>query len=129
MAAVVTVAEVAHGSIRATVITWTSHTDGSATQAVTIDGQILRVVTNPGATAPTDNYDITFVDADGQDVMEGFLANRDTTNTEVVYPYKEVALTGAVPVALYPLPGCGLVTFTLANAGDTKGGVCTVYWR
>ena len=49
-------------------------------------GCIAKVVTNPGSTAPTDNYDITLTDSDGVDLMGGELANRDTANSEVAVP-------------------------------------------
>ena len=49
-----------------------------------IDGCLFYVVTNPGTPAPTDNYDITFIDEDSIDQAGGQLANRDTTNTENV---------------------------------------------
>ena len=38
--------------------------------------------TDPGSTAPTDNYDIV-INVDGFDICGGVLANRDTTNTEM----------------------------------------------
>lgn len=49
---------------------------------VHIDGTLLAIETNPGAVAPTDNYDITLVDADGLDRLGGVGADRDTANTE-----------------------------------------------
>jgi hypothetical protein len=70
-------------------ITWTADTDGSYTDYTTaenMDGYVFMVVTNPGATAPTDNYDITLADSDGCDVSGGELANRDTANTEQIIP-------------------------------------------
>lgn len=51
-----------------------------------IEGYVILVVTNPGATAPTDNYDITLTDEDSVDVMGGELANRDTSNSEQAIP-------------------------------------------
>jgi hypothetical protein len=72
------------------------------------------MITDPGATAPTDDYDITLVDEDGIDALAGAGANRDTTNTEQVYP---VASNAKVPVLL-----CGTHTFTVANAGNAKVG-------
>lgn len=55
-----------------------------ATALVTkISGRILALETNPGATAPTDNYDITLMQ-DGYDVLQSLGANRDTLNTERV---------------------------------------------
>lgn len=53
-----------------------------------IEGRLLALMTNPGATAPTANYDITLVNQHGYDVLQGVGANRHTSNTEtavVVY--------------------------------------------
>lgn len=58
-------------------------------------GYIIRVVTNPGDTAPTDDYDITITDAEGCDVMGGELANRDTSTSEQAVPKIGSAYGGA----------------------------------
>lgn len=47
-------------------------------------GRLLALHTNPGATAPTDNYDITVEDGDGMDRLQGVGMNRDTANSEQV---------------------------------------------
>ncbi len=100
-------------------VSWTSAADGSCTQALVLNGWLIKCVTNPSATAPTDNYDITLIDADGVDAAEGLLANRDTANSESAYLFA----TGAnVPVLVQ-----GSYTFTIANAGDSKSGVATFY--
>lgn len=59
-------------------------TDGSWLPFVMpeFDGRILSLTTDPGATAPTDNWDIALNNADGFDVLGGAGANRDTANTE-----------------------------------------------
>lgn len=65
----------------------TFDTDGSFTStALThkIDGFLLALETNPGSPAPTDNYDITLIDEEGLDVLQGNGVDRDTTNTEMV---------------------------------------------
>jgi hypothetical protein len=54
-----------------------------------IEGLILGVDTNPGATAPTDNYDIVINNADGIDIMGGALANRDTSTSERAIPLQD----------------------------------------
>jgi hypothetical protein len=62
-----------------------------ATAGPYLNGYLLQVITNPGATAPTDDYDITLTTSDGIDAARGLLANRDTSTTEVVdvnYPLK-----------------------------------------
>lgn len=51
-----------------------------------IEGYVIMVVTDPGATAPTDDYDITLTDTNDVDIMGGELANRDTANTEQAMP-------------------------------------------
>ena len=96
--------------------TWTSATGGAASLATvgSYYGEVLALVTDPGATAPTDNYDITITDADGYDVMQGAGANRDTANTETAVPTaKSVAF--------------GKLTLTIAAAGDEKVGATTLY--
>lgn len=49
-------------------------------------GWIFLAETNPGSTAPTDNYDIVLNNANGIDVMGGTLMNRDTSNSEAAVP-------------------------------------------
>lgn len=68
---------------------------------------IYSAETNPGAVAPTDNYDITILDADGVDLAGGMLMNRDTANTEMV----GIALG---TIGHYPIVR-GNLTFTLSN--------------
>lgn len=90
-------ADVADGSFPATVI------------AVKFEGRLVKLVTNPGATAPTDNYDITLVDAEGLDVLQGVGANRDTANTEAV----PVVYSGT---SLHPtVDETDTLTLTIAN--------------
>jgi hypothetical protein len=61
-----------------------------------IMGYVVRVITDPGATAPTDDYDIELKDAYGCDVMGGGLADRDTANTEQAMPIIGGSSTGAL---------------------------------
>jgi hypothetical protein len=114
--AVVTVQESCFEGVCKIKFTWTSATDGSGSLASAFSyyGEVLALVTDPGATAPTDNYDLTFPDVEGYDVMQGAGANRDTANTET-----------AVPTTRSPV--FGKVTFTLANGGDAKQGVAILY--
>lgn len=64
---------------------------------------IYEVITNPGATKPTDNYDIVLNDADGVDMMGGTLADRDETNSERAVPLLMTTKLGI------EVPGCSLV--------------------
>lgn len=47
---------------------------------------LCSMETNPGATAPTDDYDIVINSAGGADLLGGAGANRDQANTEIAYP-------------------------------------------
>jgi hypothetical protein len=47
---------------------------------------LCSMETNPGATAPTDDYDIVINTAGGADLLGGAGANRDAANTEIAYP-------------------------------------------
>jgi len=60
--------------------------DGSipATALPKFQGRLLALHTNPGATAPTANYDITLVDGDGLDRLQSVGLNRHTTSSEQV---------------------------------------------
>ena len=46
-------------------------------------GRLIAIETNPGATAPTANYDIVLNDAEGLDVLQGVGANRAAATTEM----------------------------------------------
>jgi hypothetical protein len=101
-------------------IDWTSDASGDADATVNLHGFLIKVITDPSATAPTDNYDITLM-ADGIDQAASLLLDRDTTNTEMVYP----VVTGAcTPIFL-----AGNHTFTVANAGNAKLGTVYLYLR
>lgn len=83
---------------------------------VHIDGTIIGVITNPGSTAPTDNYDLTLVDQDGLDRLGGVGANRDTANSE----WAAVGRAAAPDETL---------TLTLANNAVNEAEVEVVlYW-
>lgn len=109
--------------------TWTSDASGnvSGTDTESLAGEILRVVTNPGATAPSDDYDLTITDADGVDLLVGVGANRDTANSEQTVPIIET-LVAANP------HGSGVffdgpLSLAISNAGNAKQGVVTLYYR
>ncbi len=122
-----TVTRTQFGSIERINAAWTSDTDGSQTQVVNLTGVILRVVTDPGSTAPTDNYDLTAPDEFGLDVFAGLAANRDTANTEHFVP--GVAFTDGTTVSVMPIAVAGNVTLTLANAGSAKVGSVTIFMK
>jgi len=72
------------------------------------------LITDPGATAPTDNYTVTVTDADSVDLLLGAATgNRDTVNTEFL---AEASLAGVANSTL---------TFSVSGAGNSKVG--TIY--
>jgi len=112
--------------VGALVFTWTA--EGGAGEVapmasdIDIDGYILFATTNPGATAPTDNYDITLVGADGVDISGAQLSNRDTANSESCLMDID---SNAMPAGRFV---DGAITFTLTgNSVTTALGVCKIY--
>jgi hypothetical protein len=112
--------------VRKIVIDFTADAaDGSvpALSLTNLHGYVLKVVTNPGSTAPTDNWDIVLnSDSDTSlDHFAGTLLNRDTANTEAVYPLVSGA---ACPIWLEPK------TYSLAISGNSVNsatGQITIY--
>lgn len=98
-------------------------TDGSVptTDSVHVaDGYVILVVTDPGTTKPSDNYDITLKDSLGVDVMGGALDNRDDTLTEQAVPTIGSAQGGRYVA--------GVLTFGLTgNTVNDATGKCRVY--
>ncbi len=108
---------------REVILTWID--DGGDGVAESIDfsksnlnmeGWILySCVTDPGATSPTDDYDITLVDKWGVDKMGGAMLNRDETNSEEAFP-----------TAGYPVVNGPTWTFTVSgNSVSNATGVCS----
>lgn len=84
-----------------------------ATAIPPIDGRLVALITNPGATAPTDNWDLTLVDDNALDRLGGVGANRDTTTSE------RVAIPGA--------PACASnETLTLTPTGNSVNSAIVV---
>jgi len=105
-------------------ITWTSDGSGNASVSVPrLVGTLVRVVTDPGAAAPTDDYDIVLNDEAGIDILAGQGANRDTANSEHFCP--GVALKDGTTTQTVPPTVAGDCTLVVSNAGSAKNG--TVY--
>ena len=118
----VTVSEETFGKIKKITFSWLSENGGgdggkaTKTTENVYNGEIVRLVTDPGATAPSDNYTVTLLDEDGTDVLMGAaVANRDDTNTEQV---------------LASSLGCvanDKLTLSISGAGNAKIGTVYVY--
>lgn len=86
MAGSTTVTHHALGALRRIQIDWVADAAAATvpdTILPAIEGRIVAVETNPGAVAPTDNYDVTAEDAEGVDRLNGAGNNRDTATTEI----------------------------------------------
>ncbi len=86
-----------------------------------MNGFLMKAVTDPGSTAPTDNYDITIKDkSDGlADALNGTLVDRDTANTEQAYP---IGGSGTVPAWFQP------DTYTFALSGNSVNSASGDVW-
>lgn len=77
-------------------------------------------ITDPGSTAPTDNYDIVVTDSLGADVFGTALNNRDTTTSEQAAPIIGGTYGGRLAE--------GELTFTLTNNSvNSATGTLTTY--
>lgn len=76
-------------------------------------GWVFLAETNPGTTAPTDDYDIVLTNANGVDVMGGALLNRDETNTERAIPGVSGWVDGGVVTVETSNNSVSAATFTL----------------
>jgi hypothetical protein len=90
----------------------------SAANANNLKGWYLyKLITNPGSTAPTDNWDFTLSDGDGIDVLGGAGANRHTTTSQMIAPLLTTGVYFAQPV---------LDAWTLAITGNSVNSAVIV---
>lgn len=109
-----------HGSLKFALVTWTASAGGAADGTFEMDGEILRIVTAPGATPPTTLYDAVLTeDAGTVDLAQTLLANRSATVAETVVP-----LINTQRVAY-----AGVVTVAVTNAGNAGQGTIKVFYR
>lgn len=107
-------------------LSWVASVDAATVPATTITATTYGIEgwylysgeTNPGATQPTPNYDITITDADGADLAGGMLMDRSATATQGPVAMA-LGTTGHYPVVR------GNLTFTLSNnAVNSALGTC-----
>ena len=90
--------------------------DSTTTKAYS--GRVVRCVlaSDAGGTTPTDEYDVTILDADGYDVIHG--AGADVTSAATVQVTDATKLMWVKASKLQ---------LKIANAGDAKGGIVILY--
>jgi len=117
-------------------VDWVSSAAGGVSQKIEplISASLVMLITKPGTAGnqPTDLYDLTILDGLSHDVLEGWGANRSNVNTETVDLLKEDGLPIGSPTRYYVIhPSvceAGL-TFTIANAGNTKTGTAWIIFK
>ena len=119
MAGSAVIQEITHTVIQRIRWTWTSDAAGAVNGTLTGKrnwaGQPVAFRTDPGAAAPTDNYDVEIRDADGVDILNTLGGNRDTITTETVF-------SNFAGAALLPICDSTL-ELVISNAGNAKEGV------
>jgi len=100
---------------------WKAAADGTKVVGNTIpdgyvNGRVISIITNPGAEAPADNYDLTILDRDGVDIAGGALADRDTTTSEIAQPHYNASTV----LFNYGRPVVGPLTVTFTNQANAN---------
>lgn len=120
------------GGVKKVLISWTSDDSTGAVTGTTrkIVGTLIKGVTDPGATAPTDDYDIAITDEEGVNVFASCvdtspLGDRDTANSEAAY---FMLSDGTASIAAFPVV-CDVLTVAVSNAGNSKQGQLVLYYK
>jgi len=103
---------------------WTSDAAGDVTEcAVALKaGQIVQVVCSPGATTPSDDYDVTLTQASGEgDILNGKGTNMSNSLSNLV---KLISATLDHLAIWIP---AGNYWPTVANGGNAKTGTIDIY--
>lgn len=124
------------GNIRKVIADFTTDSATGSVAGTTrkIVGELIKIVTDPGSAAPTDNWDVVLTDEEGVDLSVHLsdaaiaaLIARDTATTEETYlPLEDEA--GTARIALWPVV-CDKLTITVNNAGNSKTGQIILYYR
>ena len=89
-------------------------------------GTLQRVAINPGATAPTNLYDVVLTDEDSFDLLLGVGTDLLTATSESKIPTKAGSVANTWELMTY----CGLATFTLTgNSVHSATGTMTLFLR
>lgn len=108
--------------VKVLTLAWTSDGSGNVNGILSrrINGRIVRIETDPGTPAPTDNYDAVLLDSGGVDVAQGGLANRDTVTSENITPVVETVVGANTYGNLVWLNS--QLELRITNAGASKQG-------
>ena len=116
--------EITHMATQEIKFDWTSAAGGDAGMKSLsyYTGYVNSVwfVPDAGTTQPSDNYDVTLTDDDGNDVLTGFGADLTNAATVHIYPEHATLMQNAAIVETR-------LMLNVTNAGDSKGGIVYVY--
>lgn len=110
--------------------------DAAGTATITlrkISGELIKIITDPGASAPTANWDVIVTDGEGVNVLgkcmnAATLIARHTSNTEETYLYLQEASVTPVGIGAFPVV-CDQLTVALDNAGNAKTAQVILFYR
>jgi hypothetical protein len=111
------------GSLTRYTFTWLSNgsgdVSGDTTTIILSDGDVVRLelVPNSAGTQPSDQYDVTLLDARGVDVLGGLGANLSNASAVMVTDTGLVVDRGEA------------LQLVVANAGSAKGGTLILWVR
>jgi hypothetical protein len=124
------------GGVRKVLIDFTTDSATGSVAGTTekIVGELVKIVTDPGAAAPTANWDVVLTDEAGVDLsihmddvaIAALIARHTTTTLETYLPLEDTAGTGRI--AAWPVV-CDKLTVTVNNAGNSKTGQIILYYR
>ena len=83
----------------------------------------IHAIPETGATIPTDDYDVTIIDGEGVDILNGAGANLNQVNTSVENYRFPTDFLNEGPIVIVDQE----LTLVVANGGDTQGGVIRLY--
>lgn len=120
------------GGLRKVIADWVSDDTTGAVSGTCrkVVGELVKITTDPGGTAPSDNYDVAIADEEGVNVLgtivnSAALGTRDTANTEETY----LNITdGTAGISMFPVVADAL-TISIANAGNSKTGQLILFYR
>lgn len=114
------------GEVSTVTCEWTSNSSGTFTDSFKIRGTITKAnfIPDKGATAPTDQYDVTITDEYGNNILEvdGTNLGSDLSGTSNVTYSMTSDPVLCVSVA-------GELTINVSNAGASKGGKIVIYYN
>jgi hypothetical protein len=119
--------------LRKVVISWLSDDATGAVTGVTTDlrGELVKATTDPGAAAPTANYDIALTDEYGVNILaacDDDLADRHTSNSEEMYFLVKDHAGSPLAQSLPPVVA-GPITVAVTNAGNAKNGTLVLFLK